>query len=86
MGPPRLAASSKIFTVLFAVCSPRARNSSVRLALSMPLPLYVPLRMVLKVLPPSFGTTFITGPSALTSAEMPLVCSTISSTTAALTW
>ncbi len=29
---------------------------------------------------------FITGPSALTSAEIPLVCSTISSTVAALIW
>ena len=41
--------------------------------------------MNLKVLPPSLGTMFMTGPSELVSADMPLVFSTISSTTAALT-
>jgi hypothetical protein len=43
----------------------------------------MPFTMVLKVLPPSFGMMFITGPSAFTSAEMPLVCATISCTAAA---
>ncbi|PYR17733.1 MAG: hypothetical protein DMF94_22700 [Acidobacteria bacterium] len=35
IGPPRLAASSKIFTRLFAAFSPRARRSPVRLSLSI---------------------------------------------------
>jgi hypothetical protein len=42
--------------------------------------------MNLKAFPPSLGTTLTVTPSALLSAEMPLVCSTISWTTAELSW
>ena len=66
--------------------NPRARRSLVRLSLSIEWLLKSPFKMVLNVLPPCFGTTFITGPSALTSAETPVVCSTISWTVAALIW
>src|SRR5713101_3061190 len=39
IGPPTLTASSKILIVLFPVSRPRARNASVRLPLSIPVPL-----------------------------------------------
>ena len=45
-----------------------------------------PESIVRKVLPPSFGTMLTTMPSALVSAEMPLVDITISSTEAAFSW
>ena len=45
-----------------------------------------PARVVLNVLLPSFGMMFTTTPSALVSAEMPLVDMTISSTDEAVSW
>ena len=45
-----------------------------------------PAAMPLNVLPPSFGMTLTTAPSAFVSAETPVVCSTISCTAAELIW
>ena len=86
IGPPTLSALSKILLVRLPVDRPRALRPSSRLLLSNLSLVNSPLAMNLKVLPPSLGTMFMTGPSELVSADMPLVLSTISSTTAALTW
>ena len=86
IGPPMLTDSSKSFSVLFASRTPRSCSSGVRLSPSMLSFAKNPARSTVKSLPPSFGMTFNAGPSALVSAEMPLVCSTISSMTAALIW
>ena len=86
IGPPRLSDWSHIFSVLFDRFRPRARRSAVRFSLSMPSLEKKPAATPLNWLPPSLGMMFTTGPSAFTSAPMPLVWSTISSIAAALIW
>ena len=81
-----LTDSSNTFSVLFAVVRPRALSSSDRLVASMLSLAKSPANATLKVLLPSLGMTFTTKPSALVSAEMPLVDITISSTDAELSW
>ena len=86
IGPPRLIDWSHSFSVSFDVLRPCSRSSGVRFWPSMALLAKNPARIPLKVLPPSFGMTLTTAPSAFVSAEMPVVCSTISCTAAALIW
>jgi hypothetical protein len=84
IGPPTLTDSSNSLMVLFAVCRPRSLRSCDRLVASRAGFAKRPATIVLNVLPPSFGITFSTTPSALLSAVIPLVDSTISSIDAAL--
>ena len=86
IGPPRLSDWSHIFNVEFAVSRPASRSSCVRFWLSMLSLAKNPAAMPLNVLPPSFGMTLTTAPSAFVSAETPVVCSTISCTAAELIW
>ncbi len=81
-----LADSSKSLSVLFAFVRPRLISASVRLVVSRSWLVNIPESDVWNTLPPSLGTTFMTMPSALVSAEMPLVEITISSTDAELSW
>ena len=86
IGPPTLIASSKSLMVLFAVSRPRSFRSCDRFVASIDEFAYIPERIVRNEFPPSFGTMLTTMPSALVSAEMPLVDMTISSTEAAFSW
>src|ERR1700676_1027380 len=86
IGPPRLADSSKSLTVWLDVVRPRAISAESRLEPSKLWLVYWPLMFVRNVLLPSLGTTLTTMPSALVSAEMPLVDITSSSTDAELSW
>jgi hypothetical protein len=67
-----------------ALVSPRARNSSLRLSDCILFPKYSPETLPANVLPPSFGIMLTMAPSALLSAEMPLVDIEISCTVSAL--
>ncbi len=84
IGPPRVADISNSFSVLFDAVRPAARSSSLRLLPSRLSFVYRAERAVRNWLLPSFGMMFTTRPSALVSAEMPLVDMTISSTDAEL--
>ena len=64
--------------MLVVLVSPRSISSCVMLFDCMPELEYSPLVLPEKMLPPSLGTRLICTPSALVSAVMPLVESTVS--------
>ena len=82
IGPPTEKVPSQTLTTSFTVVRPLSRSSSVRLLICSLLPLNRPEALPLNVFPPSLGTMFATGPSALLSAEIPLVDSVTSSVSA----